>query len=82
MRPSLLSSLHPTPPRPADTERLAAGTGKSAFKITAAETTIFDYTVSSAESYGVMTVRHSAPLLRPGPAADAAGAGWPGSTSG
>lgn len=31
------------------------GTGKSAFKVTAEEVTIFDYNVSSPDSYGVMT---------------------------
>ena len=31
------------------------GTGKSAFEITPEEVTIFDYKVSSPDSYGVMT---------------------------
>ena len=31
------------------------GTGKSAFQITPVETTVFDYNVSSASSFGVMT---------------------------
>ena len=31
------------------------GTGKSAFEVNTVEATIFDYNVSSADSYGVMT---------------------------